>query len=1525
MSSRGSDVGRGRVIGTGTLLAVGFLLVAVGLLAHAVPTGTGGPGVPWVLIAPEWSSGHGDAVNYTVTIGYPPSNSGSSIVALNITSDPAFGTFEAIRNGSASTNGCADAPHAPGVYHSFLIECGISDNGVATQPGAGLQSGNSYAFIVQVINPAHDGIFHWRVNATFGNGSMRWLAPFQKYPGPIANSGNSGIDGVAPNTTFAPGAVGQNGWIVSKTGNLTCTDATSGCAFIDAVADNQAEGKWAPPNGILAIPLPDGQYALSFNSSDWAGNNGTVQPRSIKVDTMPPRTTLGFPAAPGSTVCTGAVCTAQGWFPSPIQFTLTCDDSNPAASAVSGCASTLYTLDNGSSTPYLSSVSESADGAHVLRYWSVDGAGNTESTHTLHFGIDTTSPRTVADCGGTTVACSSTAWYTTAPVSVNLVCDDRNGSVSVSGCASTFARIDNGSPSSVQVPILFHTDGVHTMSFWSVDNAGNEGPVQQVTLHIDTTAPSTTAACIPKSCSTNQWFDGPVAVNLSCSDQNATLSVSGCAATSYSVDGGAWTTYGALPSFTVDGDGAHTISFQSRDLAGNVETPSNLTVKIDTRHPTTTAWCGSQLCRTAGWLTSPTNVSFVCSDANGSLPTSGCNSTFVTLGGSPLLYLSGTNLSLTKDGNYTITFASADAAGNVEPTQNITLRLDQTAPESTASENGTAGANGWYTGPVLVTLRCADGGSGCAQIAYSLDGNATTRMPYSGPLAIPIQTDGQHVLRYGAVDVAGNTEGGSRDPLPNSLTISIDSQAPMTTATTNPGQADGSDGWFRSSVSLTLTCADVSNGSGCNETLVSVDNGSYAPYKAPLSLGDGTHAIRFFSVDLAGNTELPQTLQIKQDTSAPTITAMYPQPGPQGWYTVAPTIRFTCADAGPGSGVVACPAAFRPGDGANQTFTVAASDGAGNVRYLTLPPLSVDTHAPSISASLSHGPNGAGWIVQATTVQFTCADPIAGIAANGCPGPLTIADGQAQTIIGVVTSRSGLTSQVTVGPLKVDTVAPVTTVTLDGPSIGAGKFNGSVTVAVSCSDATSGCAETNISIDGGPNTTVRAWPASFNISGDGNHTIRFASTDVAGNTETAADGTIALLGFAVDSAAPQDHVTIAGMQGQQGWFTSNVTIDIQCDDGTNGSGCASTTYTVDGGNPMTAPGSGPVSFNMDGDGNHSMTFYSRDAFGNTAPPSSIRVRIDASTPNTELATVPPAPDGEGGWFLRPVAIHLACMDEPEGSGCNDTYYRIDQGATTLYSAPFTIAADGFHNVTYWSTNVAGLQEAEHTFTARIDTRGPIVTLAVQGAPTNQGWYSGSSVVVRLACNSPAGIVESTCPSNVTISTSSIPIVQVRDEGGRVAKVNFPAIAFAPTVMTAESSGSISLQSLTSSSTLSPVPVTPGETVHVQAPCPTCTSANVYLATSGASPVLLGTLPANMTGPIKIPASLRAGTEASLIIRSVGPDGNVTEQDIPLAVQSAAQQGLGPTSAIALEILAVAVVLGICGVGGVWAYRVMRRK
>ncbi|MEU8381829.1 ThuA domain-containing protein, partial [Streptosporangium sp. NPDC048865] len=103
---------------------------------------------------------------------------------------------------------------------------------------------------------------------------------------------------------------------------------------------------------------------------------------------------------------------------------------------------------------------------------------------------------------------------------------------------------------------------------------------------------------------------------------------------------------------------------------------------------------------------------------------------------------------ITGDGNHTLAYRSVDKAGNVEATKTLAVKVDATAPVTTADFLPVG------QGTVPVTLAAADATSGVEKIEYALDGGDWTAYTTT----VNVTGAGDHELRYRATDKAGNVE-----------------------------------------------------------------------------------------------------------------------------------------------------------------------------------------------------------------------------------------------------------------------------------------------------------------------------------------------------------------------------------------------------------------------------------------------------------------------------------------------------------------------------------------------------------------------------------------------------------------------------------------------------------------------------------------------------------------------------------------------------------------------------------------------
>lgn len=167
-----------------------------------------------------------------------------------------------------------------------------------------------------------------------------------------------------------------------------------------------------------------------------------------------------------------------------------------------------------------------------------------------------------------------------------------------------------------------------------------------------------------------------------------------------------------------------------------------------------------------GWYNTPVSISLKAEDnPNGS----GVSSTEYKINSEGAWNEYNGTFGLSNDGEYKINYQSKDKAGNAEEVQTLDLKLDTTAPETTASIRESESRKNFFNADVHVTLAANDNLSKVTDTQYSLD-NGKTWNTHNGE--ITISAEGKNTLLYRSSDLAGNME------QPKSLEINIDKTDP---------------------------------------------------------------------------------------------------------------------------------------------------------------------------------------------------------------------------------------------------------------------------------------------------------------------------------------------------------------------------------------------------------------------------------------------------------------------------------------------------------------------------------------------------------------------------------------------------------------------------------------------------------------------------------------------------------------------------------------------------------------------------
>ncbi len=236
--------------------------------------------------------------------------------------------------------------------------------------------------------------------------------------------------------------------------------------------------------------------------------------------------------------------------------------------------------------------------------------------------------------------------------------------------------------------------------------------------------------------------------------------------------------------------------------------------------------------------------------------------------------------------------------------------------------------------------------------------------------------------------------------------------------------------------------------------------------------------------------------------------------------------------------------------------------------------------------------------------------------------------------------------------------------------------------------------------------------------------------------------------FRWDAAAPLTTIgSVTGIQGCQGWYTSNVQVELTAVDVNPNpalinetSGISATYWRKDSGGWTRVL---TTTFVVSGEGPHSVEYYSDDHAGNQEPPKTL-------TPQIKIDSIPPtssAPSytgtGRNGWYTSTVTVGLSAADT--ASGVSTLNCQVDANPPLSFqgsSASFVVADDGVHTIAYSATDVACNREATRTSQLKIDKTAPTTVHQLDGLQGENGWFVASPVAVVLSASDPAPGIQS---------------------------------------------------------------------------------------------------------------------------------------------------------------------------------------
>jgi large repetitive protein len=691
----------------------------------------------------------------------------------------------------------------------------------------------------------------------------------------------------------------------------------------------------------------DGSYTLSVTATDAAGNTSLAGTATYALDTT-------APPVPAVTLTVPASSPGNVTHP---QFSVTDTEAGVTFNcAVTGATSIPASRVTCGPTTTVNLNGAGRDGAYTLSVTATDAAGNTSTSGTATYTLDTTPPPAPS------VALTSPA---SSPSSVAIP----SFSVSDTEPAVTFACSVTG-PTSVPASAVScgatttvdlsgaGRDGSYTLSVTATDAAGNTSVAGTATYVLDTTAPPVPVVTLTVPASSPGNVTLP---QFSVSDTEAGVSFA-CSVTGATPVPATAVTCGPTTKVDLSGtgrDGGYTVSVTATDAAGNRSAVGTATYTLDatpppapvvvspapmTKTPVFGISDGDPTATLTCLLVSPKGRTVFPSTLPGVCPPSG-----------------GFDTTGFADGSYTLTVTATDPAGNATVTTVTWVRDTTPPPVPTVTLTSPASSPGKVANPQF-SVTDAEAG-------------ATFTCSVSGPTAVPSSAvacgsttsvdlsgagrDGSYTLSVTATDAAGNVSAAG------TATYVLDTIAPPvpTVTLTLPASSPGHGTQPQFSVTdaeagVTFTCQATGQTSvpasavNCGST-TTVDLGGTGR--------DGSYTLSVTATDAAGNISAAGTATYLLDTTAPPVPTVVPPQSPASTRTPAfgvtdteAGVTYNCSVTGPTPvppsavtcGMTTTVNLSSPDPDGTYTMSVTATDAAGNTSAAGTALYVLDTTAP---------------------------------------------------------------------------------------------------------------------------------------------------------------------------------------------------------------------------------------------------------------------------------------------------------------------------------------------------------------------------------------------------------------------------------------------------------------------------------------------------------------------------------------------------------------------------------------------------
>ena len=586
-------------------------------------------------------------------------------------------------------------------------ECELSDGAGVMDPYAPCDASVTYDLSAEA-----DGPYSVSVRATDAAGNV----------GPPSTAGftldRSGPDVDITSSPTSPSTSRSPSWSFT-----TEAGATAQCQLSGPGGYLSIQSPCTSPVSFDLTGQPDGDYSLSIQATDPAGNPGAPAGAVYTLDTTlpaPPNITSA-PTSPGNSL-------GPSWgFTAEAGAGTQCELTGPGySSPFAPCTS-----------PESFSLAGESDGVYTFRVRATDQAGNTGPDATSDYTLDTTGPAvSITSEPASPNNSRSPQWDFTTEGGATTECrlSDAGGPIGLWASCSAPATMD----------LTSLPDGAYTFEVQATDPVGNTGPVEASTPYVLDTAPPavsiTSTPGTPGNDTDPEWsFSSEAGASFECELVGPGYSSPFAQCTSPE-----------LSSLAGQSDGDYTFSVRATDEAGNTGPVDSDTYTLDTTPPAapviTSAPATPGTDRSPSWsFTSEPGTSTECEFVQGKLtiPYTACSSPqTLDLTGAP-------------DGNYTIRVRAVDPAGNAGPETSHTYRLDTVGPNSTITSEPSSPGNArfptWSFGLEAGASAECELTFGGAPVVPSGACVSPTAFDLTG------QPDGSYTFRVRGTDAAGNT------------------------------------------------------------------------------------------------------------------------------------------------------------------------------------------------------------------------------------------------------------------------------------------------------------------------------------------------------------------------------------------------------------------------------------------------------------------------------------------------------------------------------------------------------------------------------------------------------------------------------------------------------------------------------------------------------------------------------------------------------------------------------------------------